>query len=364
MKPQRIVVWSSASSEFRPRLPPLPTTNCKRRCHMKTILALVLAALIIPSLAFAEEVTHDNLVIVFDGSGSMKESISDGSNDSKITVAKTALKKVIDQIPQSTHVGILLFVSDNWGKMTIDWLTPIGPMNKDSIKASIDAIQPNGGTPLGTSIKMAADALLEVRKRQFNRGNYKLLVVTDGEATPDDEKAKMQTYAQEVVSPNRRIELNVIGIGMPGKHMLSQTAQKYWGANDEIALNKALATAVQVETTNADAAQADYDLLKGVPDDVAKAWLGEVTNMDLANWPIGEQKPEPPPPATVQNADPNAKSNQPPDQQPAPEANQGRQKGCSASETGVNPVPTSLLTLCLIALLITRRSSQRVRVRT
>lgn len=321
---------------------------------MMKYIPLLLAALLFPLLAHASETTtHDCIAIVIDGSGSMRDAISSDSDIRKITAAKSALVSVIDQIPPSTHVGVLLFVGD--GDSQLKWLSPIGPMNKDQLKAAINNINPNGGTPLGLSIKIAADELLKARAAQNNYGTYQLLVVTDGEATDGD---LMDTYAKEIKKPERRIQFDVIGIGMPGKHMLSRIADRYWGANDAIALNKALQTAVQVETTNADAAQADYDLLKGLPDDVAKAWLAEATNMDLANWPIGEEKPIPSPPASA-----NAQAN-PQTAQPAQDSNQGKQKGCTAGTHGVNPVPTSLLTLLLIGLVALRRRSKLARVRT
>ncbi|MCX6714380.1 MAG: VWA domain-containing protein [Candidatus Uhrbacteria bacterium] len=348
---------------------------------MKTLhTALILTTLFISTNAFAlpydgagnpptsaESATHDCIAIVIDGSGSMKDAISPGSNDRKITVAKNALKSVIDQIPQTTHVGVLLFVGDDWGrKITIDWLAPIAPMNKDQIKAAIDQINPGGGTPLGTSIKKAADALIEARSAQHNRGTYQLLVVTDGVATPAEEDQLMKAYAPEVMSSG--IQLDVIGVGMEERHPLATIARRYWKANDAIALDRALKTAVQVETTNAAAAQVDYDLLKGVPDDVANAWLKEVTNMDLRYWPIGvskeeydaakkaaEQKNAP----AGQNAAPNG--NAPTDQAAPADQNQGKEKGCSASPTGINPVPTGLIALCLVSFLTVRRR-QMVRV--
>lgn len=330
---------------------------------MKTLhTLLVLVAILFPVLATAEETTHDTLVIVIDGSGSMKEPIESGGNVRKIDAAKRSLKDVIDKLPASTHTGVLLFVARGWsGESQLEWLSPIGPVDKDALKAAVDAIAPNGGTPLGSAIKTAADALLEARKHQHNYGNYQLLVVTDGEATPENEREMMHTYAQEVVRTQRRIELDVIGIGMPGKHMLASTAHKYWGANDAVALSKALQTAVQVETTNAAAAQADYDLLNGVPDNVAKAWLADVTNMDLENQPLGEPKEVPAPPASAQNTVPaNAQTD--PAQPVQADQNQGKEKGCSASTTGINPVPTGLIALCLVSLLAVRRR-QMVRVR-
>lgn len=288
---------------------------------MKTIQTLlILAATIITSSAFAlgvtdggpptttpAEATHDCLAIVVDASGSMDEGMDNGKGGEvrKIDAAKVALKSVIDQIPSNTHVGVLLFVGSSFGGQRIDWLTPIGPLNKDPLKAAIDGITPGGGTPLGQSIKLAADALIDARVGQHNYGTYQLLVVTDGEATDRD---LMQTYAPLVVQSG--IQFDVIGVGMPGRHMLATTAHRYWSANDTVTLNAALKTAVQAESKGGAAAQADYDLLNGLPDDVAKGWLTNVTNMDLQSWHIGEQKPEPSPAAGTAQANALAKADQ------------------------------------------------------
>lgn len=283
---------------------------------MKTIrLALILAAMFLMSNAFAldqldgqawpkvaaAEATHDCLVIVIDGSGSMDGEMNNGQGGEvkKMKAAKEALKNVIDQIPSTTHVGVLLFNG------SLDWLTQISPLNKNELKAAIDKIEPGGGTPLGQSIKMSADALLDARTTQHNYGTYQLLVVTDGEAGDSD---LMEAYAPEIVK--RGIQLDVIGVNMPGKHTLATMAHRYWGANDTVSLNSALKTAVQAETQGGAAAEADYELLKGLPDDVAKNWLASVTNMDLANWHIGEQKPEPPAAAGTAQAN-AAQENQP-----------------------------------------------------
>lgn len=283
---------------------------------MKTIqLALILMAMFLPTHAFAiagsdgepfptpkpAETTHDCLVIVIDGSGSMDGAMNNGHGGEvkKMVAAKDALKNVIDQIPSTTHVGVLLFNG------SLDWLTQIGPLNKEGLKAAIEKIEPGGGTPLGQSIKMSADALLDARGAQHNYGTYQLLVVTDGEAGDSD---LMEAYAPEIVK--RGIQLDVIGVNMPGKHTLATMAHRYWGANDTVSLNSALKTAVQAETQGGAAAEADYELLKGLPDDVAKNWLASVTNMDLANWHIGEQKPEPPAAAGTAQAN-AAQENQP-----------------------------------------------------
>jgi len=51
------------------------------------------------------------------------------------------------------------------------------------LKKAIDPISHGGRTPLGQYMKIGADALLAKKEKQHNYGSYRLLVVTDGEAS-------------------------------------------------------------------------------------------------------------------------------------------------------------------------------------
>src|SRR4051812_34482035 len=120
------------------------------------ILVFVLALTGLISLAKAQEPTdvyRDNLMIVFDASGSMDDRIADanGRNIRKIEAAKEALKSVVRILPPSVNVGLFVF-----GNIRNDNPYPLGPQNQAKLFEAIDSANPGGGTPLGQYIKKAA----------------------------------------------------------------------------------------------------------------------------------------------------------------------------------------------------------------
>jgi len=249
----------------------------------------------------AEE-CHDNVVIVLDASGSMNETLA-GTRTTKITAAKSALKTVLQQVPLSTHIGLLVFSAKN---LTDDWVYPLGPRRDEELLRAIERPLPRGDTPLGLYLKKGADRLLEERTKQFGYGTYRLLVVTDGEA---QEPQLVDRYTPEIVA--RGITVDVIGVGMSRDHTLATKVHSYRRANDPAALNRAVAEVLaEVARPRSDTAQADaFELLAPIPVEVAAAALQALSVS--GNQPIGQR---PPPPA----ATPSPSVGQSPAPPPAP----------------------------------------------
>ena len=112
-------------------------------------LGAVSASLWAMPLGQAQVQVTDNVVVVVDASGSMGANMA-GTGRDRMSVAKDALKQVLDQIPDTTHVGILVFPRG-------DWVYPLGPRKDSMLAGAIDSIQSGGGTPLGDYMKRGAD---------------------------------------------------------------------------------------------------------------------------------------------------------------------------------------------------------------
>ena len=145
----------------------------------------------------AEVQVTDNVIVVVDASGSMGTPM--GGAD-RMSVAREALKQVLGQVPESTHIGVLVFPRG-------DWVYPLGSRVEQRLNNAIDSIRSGGGTPLGSYMKRGADALLKARKKQFGYGTYRLLVVTDGEA---NDRNLVEGYTPDIIS--RGITIDVIGV--------------------------------------------------------------------------------------------------------------------------------------------------------
>lgn len=199
----------------------------------------------------------DHAVIVLDDSGSMNESMR-GPGGRKMDAAKRALVKVIEQIPERTQVGILLL---NGARASNHWLVPLGPLDRRVATAKVNSIVANGGTPLGEAMRLAADELLRARSKSVY-GTYRLIVVTDGEAT---DKRALDQYLPDLLS--RGLVVDAIGVNMDQNHSLATRVHSYRRADDEASLRNAIVE-ILAENNGRDSgsSDADFELLNALND--------------------------------------------------------------------------------------------------
>ena len=238
------------------------------------------ALLFVGGSARSEDVYHDNVVIILDASGSMAEFMR-RTGTRKMAAAKAALREVLRQVPETTHVGLLVFSGRN---VRNHWVYPLGPRDDARLIKAIDLPVPGGGTPLGKYIKIGADRLLQERAKQLGYGTYRLLVVTDGEA---GDKHLVEKYTPEVVA--RGITVDVIGVDMKGTHTLATKVHSYRSADDPMSLKKAIAEVfAEVSSTGTDAAQAEaFDVLAPIPTGLVTVMIEALSTS--GNHPVGER---------------------------------------------------------------------------
>lgn len=232
----------------------------------------------------ADQSFHDHVVIVLDASGSMRQMMR-GTEVMKMNAAKEALKAVIDQVSPDTHIGLLVFSATN---VADHWVYPLGPRDEAALIKAIDLPQPRRGTPLGEYIKIGADRLLEARQAQYGYGTYRLLVVTDGEAT---DPRLVDQYAPEVLS--RGITMDVIGVDMDQDHTLATMAHSYRKANDPESLKQAVQEVfAELSSESADFSMDEaFELIDPIPAEAAAAALQALATS--GNEPIGPQNNRP-----------------------------------------------------------------------
>ena len=161
-----------------------------------------------------------NFYFVLDGSGSM---------DGKMEEAKAAIKIFVDTVPEE-NVNLGLFVFDNQGTREV---VPLAPHNRAQFMAAVNQASPGGGTPLGTSIKTGVDALTTQYKKQLGYGEYRLIVVTDGEAS--------DSISTGVKPANRYgIPIYTIGFGIGERRALRKHSISYRSADSAEELKQAL----------------------------------------------------------------------------------------------------------------------------
>lgn len=225
---------------------------------------------------------HDNVIVLLDTSGSMNKRFR-GGNITRLQAAKTALKTAIAKVPSSTQIGVLRFAK-KYGPQA--WIHPLGARENEKLFNAIDGQSANGNTPLGEYIKIAADRLLEVRQEQFGYGTYRLLIVTDGQAS---DRQLMERFTPEVMA--RGITMDVIGVDMKGDHTLATRVHSYRRADDPAALRTAVAdifAEVSGDQTDDANTQESFELLAAIPADLASAML--VALSKSGNHPIGTKR--------------------------------------------------------------------------
>jgi Mg-chelatase subunit ChlD len=98
---------------------------------------IILFCLTSPSFA------DDNIVVVFDTSGSMAENMRT-VKQSRMKTAQDALVSVLTQVPPTTKVGIITFNG---------WIYDLQPVDRAKLEEAIRGTSPSGGTPLYGFIK-------------------------------------------------------------------------------------------------------------------------------------------------------------------------------------------------------------------
>ena len=284
-------------------------------------LGAVLAATWAMPFGQAQVQVTDNVVVVVDASGSMGAPMG---GSTRMSVAKEALKQVLEQIPDTTHVGILVFPRGNW-------VYPLGPRKESMLAGAIDSIQSGGATPLGDYMKRGADALLKARRKQFGYGTYRLLVVTDGEA---NDRGKVEAFTPDIIS--RGITIDCIGVEMASRHTLATKVHSYRNANDPESLRQAISE-VFAEVASGDAGPGGenaFELIADLPEATASAMLKSLSTS--GNQPIGEV--------------PSMRAANPPSPSPAPSYSGGTTSSQSTSGEEDSPLVFLFAALCVLGV--------------
>jgi len=237
----------------------------KWRIKMKYILSLFVAlGFILPTHA-----SQLNVVFVVDASGSMDATFAGDRSITRMDAAKKALAAVLNKLPLNSNVGILAFPYQGW-------VYPLAPINKSKLNTAITSIRANGGTPLGRFMRDGANELIKLAK-QKKYGVYKLIVVTDGEAT--DDAITPLTGVGNILSKGILVE--AIGVDMDRDHTLA-TRVPYRSANNPNELFNAV-QAVVAESGSGHSE--DYEIIASLDPQIAMAAVQALTTPDYL--PVG-----------------------------------------------------------------------------
>jgi len=175
-----------------------------------------------------------NFYFIFDGSGSMSESLTrqckgDRRFGSRLEGAQWAVEQFLPLMPRDVNLGLWVF--DAYGNSE---RVLLGPDNRDTFLAEIHKTRAGGHTPLTESIEQGVNRLVAQRNKQLGYGEFRLVVVTDGEATGRP-LLQAVAYARE-----RHIPIYTIGLCLGEKHELRKSSVSYRAADSIEALKHGL----------------------------------------------------------------------------------------------------------------------------
>jgi Ca-activated chloride channel homolog len=175
-----------------------------------------------------------NFYFIFDGSGSMAESLNqqcqgDKQFATRLAGAKWAVEQFMPQVPPDVNLGLWVF--DFHGN---EERVPLGPGNRERFLAEVQKTVAGRNTPLTESIEQGVNRLVRQREGQLGYGEFRLVVVTDGEATGRP-LPKAVLYARE-----RQIPIYTIGLCLGEQHELRKYSVSYRAANSMEALKAGL----------------------------------------------------------------------------------------------------------------------------
>jgi Ca-activated chloride channel family protein len=164
-------------------------------------LSLIFVSLTIQS--FAQSDSTSRLMFILDASGSMWQKTG---NEHKITVAKTVLKDLVQNLPVKTNAGLVAYGHNrNSDCDDIETLVSLGPLDKAAFLAKLNNINPQGKTPIAKSI-LHTLALIKNEKQPIT-----IILISDGLETCEGNACDLVRKARE---QGVKITLHVVGFGI------------------------------------------------------------------------------------------------------------------------------------------------------
>lgn len=141
------------------------------RTRITAVVALCLA--LAGGVAVAqEEDAGAPLLLILDASGSMWGQI-EGEN--KIVIARRVLGQLVDDLADGSEVGVIAYGHRREGDCDdIETVVPMGALDKDAVKQTVNGLNPKGKTPITKSVQAAFDSL------GGRDGGTTVLLISDG----------------------------------------------------------------------------------------------------------------------------------------------------------------------------------------
>ncbi|MEU3224556.1 VWA domain-containing protein [Streptomyces sp. NPDC006976] len=234
--------------------------HCRRGARAGTLIGGALFALVagaLPALAgpadapaapaAAESGGNSSLVMVLDSSGSMGD--DDGTGHTRMESARAAVSTVVDGLPDGYPTGLRVYGADRpHGCTDTRLVRPVQKLDRDAVKRAVEAVTPRGDTPIGLSLRKAAQDL--PKQADGAIGTRTILLISDGE---DNCGAPQPCeVAEQLGTEGVGLRIDTVGFQVKGaaREQLECIAHagngRYYDAPDADALARQLQRAAQL----------------------------------------------------------------------------------------------------------------------
>jgi Ca-activated chloride channel family protein len=232
---------------------------------MKSLQAALVAATAI-MMPVAAAVAADDVVIVYDASGSMWGQI-DGV--SKIEIAREVMADLVNGWSDDTNLGLVAYGHRSEGDCRdIETLIEPGPLDRAGFIKTVNAIRPKGKTPISAAVQHAADLL------SYRDNPATVVLISDGLETCQADPCAL---AEQLARQGVKFTTHVVGFDLEdGAHaslacIAENTGGVFVPAQNAAELKEALAQVQDIMDLQPVAQEQAEPALKPEPEQQADA---------------------------------------------------------------------------------------------
>ncbi|MCX4771293.1 VWA domain-containing protein [Streptomyces sp. NBC_01285] len=188
-----------------------------------------------------------SLVMVLDSSGSMGD--DDGTGRTRMESARAAVGTVVDGLPDGYPTGLRVYGADRpQGCTDTRLVRPVRKLDRAAVKRAVTGVRPRGDTPIGLSLRKAAQDLPQPAGGAI--GTRTILLISDGEdncGTPQPCEV-----AEQLGKDGAGLRIDTVGFQVKGaaREQLECVAKagngRYYDAPDAKSLARQLQRASQL----------------------------------------------------------------------------------------------------------------------
>ncbi len=197
---------------------------------------LCTAAFAAMAAAATPAVAQNNVMFIFDASGSM---LRDAGGESRVSAAKRVFGETLANVPPSVRVGLMAYGHRRSRDCSdIEVLSPIGAEKASTLSRHVVGIEARGETPIAESLRQAGRAFQPLKGQ-----NNQIVLITDG---IEECRGDPCAVAEELAGLGVDLKVNVVGFTLEDRQrqllqcVVDKTGGRYFDAKDAGALQTAL----------------------------------------------------------------------------------------------------------------------------